>query len=136
MPRAMWVFRLALPGLAVTVALLAGCGGGSSTVVDRDRILRLTLDEYRIVPERIEVAPGRIHIVARNVGRLTHNVVVERDGGSSGVTPQVLARTATAHAGQTVTMSVTLAPGKYRLACTIANHENLGQYATLSVGDR
>jgi hypothetical protein len=136
MPRAMWVFRLALPAVVVSAALVAGCGGEAKTVVDRDRILRLTLDEYRIVPERIHVAPGRIRIVARNVGRLTHNVVVERAGGSSGAAPQVLARTATAHAGQTVTTSVTLAPGRYRLACTIANHENLGQYGTLSVGNR
>jgi len=133
MPRAMWVFRLALPTLAVSGALLAGCGGGSKTVVDRDGILRLTLDEYRIVPERIAVAPGRIHIVARNAGRLTHNVVVERRGGTSAASPVVLARTATAHAGQTVTASVDLRPGTYRLVCTIANHENLGQYATLYV---
>jgi plastocyanin len=129
MPRAMWVFR----ALAVSGALLAGCGGTAKTVVDHDRILRLTLDEYRIVPERIAVSPGRIRIVARNVGRLTHNVVVERGGGTAEASPQVLARTPTAHAGQTVTTSVVLRPGAYRLVCTIANHENLGQFATLYV---
>jgi plastocyanin len=136
MPRAMWLFRLALPAVLVTAAVVAGCGGGSNAVVDRDRILHLTLDEYRIVPDHIEVAPGRIRIVARNVGRLTHNVVVERSGATTVAAPQVLARTPTAHAGQTVTASATLRPGKYRLACTIANHENLGQYATLVVRDR
>jgi plastocyanin len=136
MPRAMWLFRLALPGLALSGALLAGCGGGSKTIVDRDRVLRLTLDEYRILPERVAVAPGRIHIVARNVGRLTHNVVVERGGATSQTSPQVLARTATAHAGQTVTTSVFLRPGTYQLVCTIANHENLGQFATLYVRSR
>jgi hypothetical protein len=26
-----------------------------------------------------------------------------------------------------------LEPGKYRLVCTIANHDNLGQYAELKV---
>ena len=59
------------------------------------------------MPGHIEVAPGPIRIVARNVGRLTHNVVVER--GS-----QVVARTATAHPGQTVEKSATLRP-----ACSI-----------------
>jgi len=28
---------------------------------------------------------------------------------------------------------VTLKPGKYRLLCTIANHDNLGQYGELKV---
>jgi hypothetical protein len=31
---------------------------------------------------------------------------------------------------------VTLAPGKYRLVCTIANHDNLGQYGELKVEPR
>jgi hypothetical protein len=31
---------------------------------------------------------------------------------------------------------VTLKPGKYRLVCTIANHDNLGQYAELKVEPR
>lgn len=131
----MWVFRLPLPALAVACALLAGCGGGSKTVVDRDRVLRLDLDEYRILPARVQVAPGNIHIVAHNVGRLTHNVVVER-GGADQSSPQVLQRTPTAHPGQTVSASVVLGPGTYRLVCTISNHENLGQYATLFVRNR
>jgi hypothetical protein len=28
---------------------------------------------------------------------------------------------------------VTLKPGKYRIVCTIANHDNLGQYGELKV---
>jgi hypothetical protein len=47
--------------------------------------------------------------------------------------PRPLGRTDTAHAGQTVTADVVLKPGTYRLACTIGNHVNLGQYATLEV---
>ena len=43
------------------------------------------------------------------------------------------ARTPTAHPGEVVRTSVTLKPGKYRLVCTIANHDNLGQYGELKV---
>jgi plastocyanin len=136
MPRSMWLFPPRVLVAALVTGLVAGCGGGSETVVDHDRVLRLTLDEYRIEPARIEVQPGRLHIVARNAGRLTHNVVVERTRDSEDSSPQVLERTDTAHPGQTVSRSVTLAPGTYRLVCTIANHENLGQYATLYVRDR
>jgi plastocyanin len=110
---------------------LSGCGG-AATVVDRDGTLQLTLDEYRIAPARIQVRPGRVHIVARNRGVLTHNVVVELLPRSGEVAPREVGRTRTAHPGQTVSVDVVLAPGTYRLVCTIANHENLGQYATLS----
>jgi uncharacterized cupredoxin-like copper-binding protein len=43
------------------------------------------------------------------------------------------ARTPTAHPGDVVRTAVTLKPGKYRLVCTIANHDNLGQYGELKV---
>jgi hypothetical protein len=35
-----------------------------------------------------------------------------------------------------VTLTVRLRPGAYRLACILANHDNLGQYATLDVVPR
>jgi plastocyanin len=125
-----------IPALAVAAAaLLAGCGGAGETVVDRDGTLRLTLDEYRIEPEQIEVRAGRVHIVARNRGVLTHNVAVQEYAESEEATPVVYGRTRTAHPGQTVTTDEdpNLEPGKYRLACTIANHENLGQFGILYV---
>jgi plastocyanin len=125
-----------IPAVAVAAAaLLAGCGGAGETVVDRDGTLRLTLDEYRIQPEQIEVRAGRVHIVARNRGVLTHNVAVQEYAESEEATPTVYGRTRTAHPGQTVTTDEdpNLEPGKYRLACTIANHENLGQFGILYV---
>jgi uncharacterized cupredoxin-like copper-binding protein len=41
--------------------------------------------------------------------------------------------TKTLFPGQTAQTTVDLEPGKYRLVCTIANHDNLGQYAELKV---
>jgi uncharacterized cupredoxin-like copper-binding protein len=117
---------------AAAIVALGGCGG-SGTVIDRDGELHLTLDEYRIVPDQIEVRAGRVHIVARDVGVLTHNVVVKSYADTEDANQAVYGRTATAHPGQTVTATVTLKPGKYRLACTISNHENLGQFGTLYV---
>jgi hypothetical protein len=116
-------------------ASLAGCGGAGDVVVDRDGILRLTLSEYRIEPEQIEVQAGRVRIIARNRGVLTHNVAVQEYAESEEASPTVYARTRTSHPGQTVTTDPdpVLKPGKYRLACTIANHENLGQFAVLYV---
>jgi plastocyanin len=134
MPRSMWSSRVPLTLLAATILALAGCG--KDAVVDRNGVLNLTLDEYRIVPEKIRVGPGPLRIIARNRGVLTHNVVVQEFDPRGGKTAEVYGRTDTAHPGQTVTAKLSLAPGKYRLVCTIGNHEDLGQYSTVEVTSR
>jgi hypothetical protein len=122
--------------MAVVCAAVAaaGCGGEPAAVAVPGRTLRVTLDEYRIQPQNVRMRPGRIHLVAVGRGRLTHNLVVESitDDPTKEV---VYGRTDTAHPGQTVTerAPLVLKPGRYRLACTIANHQNLGQYGTLIV---
>ena len=72
--------------------------------------------------------------MAVNDGRLTHNLVVESitDDPTREV---VYGRTDTAQPGQIVheRRRLVLKPGRYRLACTISNHDNLGQYGTLTV---
>ena len=124
---------LALLGAA---AVLAGCGGsGSGAVTDKDGVLRLRLDEYRITPSKIRVRAGRIRILATNTGVLTHNVRIEQDSDAQGVTtPVVYGGTATMQPGTSAPgVTIRLFPGKYRILCTIGNHENLGQYAELTV---
>lgn len=131
-----------------TAALLAGCGGEPAAVTDKDAVLRLKLDEYTIVPQTVRVVATRIpmpiKIVATNVGKLTHNVKVERevaDAASpddSGVLVddgKPLGGTPTAQPGQVVRTEgpILLAPGRYRLSDSIGNHDNLGQYGTLIV---
>ena len=129
----------ALVALGTAVALLGGCGDDSKAVVDRDATLRLRVDEYRILPENIRTRAGRVHLVVHNIGRLTHNVAVETFSDSPETdSPVELGRTATSHPGETVTEDgrISLKPGKYRLVCTIGNHDDLGQYATLVVTKR
>jgi len=123
---------LALLGAAASVA---GCGGSArDPVTDRDGTLQLRLDEYRILPGAIKVRSGEIRIVARNRGRLTHNVKIEEATDKEGATPTVYGGTETMQPGETAPpVTVRLFPGRYRLVCTIANHGNLGQYAELEV---
>lgn len=122
-------------GLLGAAALLTGCAGGSpEPVADRDGILRLRLDEYRVMPGAIEVPEGPIRILARNEGRLTHNVKIEEETFEEGVTPKEYGGTETMQPGESAPgITVRLPPGRYRLACTIGNHDNLGQYAELEV---
>ena len=139
MPRSMRRHMCPRPALAAltlaAIAWSAGCGGSGDVVVDRDGILRLTVEEYRIEPEKIEVRAGRVNMVARNRGVLTHNVAILEYTEGEDANPNTYARTPTAHPGQTVSTDPdpVLEPGKYRLACTIANHENLGQFGVLYV---
>ena len=125
--------RLPPAAALAAIALLAG-GCGSDEVFRTDRpILRITVDEYRIVPQNIEIKAGRVKLVVRNAGRLTHNLVIQVPKGPDGK-PVPIDRVATMQPGQTAEpIKATLAPGEYRLACTIANHDDLGQFGTLKV---
>ena len=120
--------------LAALGAGLAGCGDDDVFRTDRP-ILRMKLDEYRIVPQDVKVRPGRLRIVATNVGRLTHNLkVVQRDPDDLEAPPTEIDGTGTAQPGESVPVTLErLEPGEYRIVCTIANHDDLGQYGTLTV---
>ena len=117
-------------------ALAAGCGE-PDPVDDKDGLLRLELTEYALDPQVIKTPRSSIRIEAANRGRLTHNVAIQEEAEGEGALaqPRVLGSTPTAQPRETVrtARAIRLAPGRYRLACTIANHDTLGQYGTLIV---
>ena len=120
--------------LALALLALAGCGEDDPVRIE-ERTLRLSLEEFRIVPEDVSVAPGRLRIVAVNVGRLTHNVkVVSLDQDDREAPAKEIGGTGTAQPGETATFTFeNLEPGEYRMVCTITNHDDLGQYGELIV---
>jgi plastocyanin len=126
----------AMPLLLVLAALVAtGCGGAIAYTRAPERRVDVRLDEYRVLPEHIQVTAGSVTITAHNVGRLTHNLVVvqfKRPLGNEDE-KQYGQPTKTLFPGETASTTVALRPGKYRLICTISNHDNLGQYAELKV---
>jgi hypothetical protein len=129
--------RLTAALLAPSAIALGGCGGGETFTTDRP-ILKLTVDEYRIVPQDIVAIPpnGRIKIVVRNTGRLTHNLVVQIPPKEADDKPEPVpgARVISMQPGEAaLPIKVALPPGEYRLVCTIANHDDLGQYGKLVV---
>ena len=134
MPRPMPLRAARLAALALAAAALSGCGDGDPVRID-ERTLEVRLEEFRIVPEDVSVAPGRLRIVATNVGRLTHNLkVVKEDEEDREAPPTELGGTGTAQPGETATFTFEdLKPGEYRMVCTITNHDDLGQYGELIV---
>ena len=115
------------PLLPLLAALaLAGCTSTRTVVLTRHE-LRLSEQEFRIVPRSVSVPPGRLKIVVTNDGVLAHNLVVERGGGIIASVPTILP------GAQGIPIKVTLAPGTYTLASTLSNQTNLGMMATLIV---
>jgi uncharacterized cupredoxin-like copper-binding protein len=134
----MMVRSMRSAGLLVILALaLAGCG--EKTVQVRGDTVRLRLEEYRMIPQKIRVDGPQVRIVATDAGMLTHNVKIfsTTKTDSEGKPIQIGDGTPTAHPGESVTSKVlTLPPGRYRLACSIANHDDLGLHGILIVSGR
>ncbi|MDQ3851094.1 MAG: hypothetical protein M3296_10845 [Actinomycetota bacterium] len=120
--------------LALLAPALAIGGCGTQTVRTERPALRLTLDEYRIVPQDVSVRPGRLKIIVHNAGRLTHNLIVQIPPQDPDDKAVELGRVDTAQPGESPDpIKLTLRPGRYRMVCSIANHDDLGQYGTLTV---
>ncbi len=137
MARSMPVRAALLAAFALAAAVAAGCGEPDPVRIE-GRTLEVRLDEFRVMPEDVSVAPGRLRIVARNVGRLTHNLkVVKEDAEDREAPPKELGGTRTAQPGETATFTFEhLKPGEYRMVCTITNHDDLGQYGELIVREQ
>ena len=127
--------RVTLLIVALAALPAAGCGADIAYTRAPDRRVEVRLDEYRVLPEHIQVRAGRVTLVAHDSGRLTHNLAVVQFNRPLGAQQEKRygKPTKTLFPGQGAQVTVELKPGKYRLVCTIANHDNLGQYAELKV---
>jgi len=124
---------LQLTACAALAVALSGCGETEVFRTDRP-ILRIMLDEYRIVPQNISVKAGRMKFDVRNSGRLTHNLAVQIPPAQLRARPVEIGRVRTMQPGeQGDPIKLDLQPGEYRLVCTIGNHDDLGQFGTLEV---
>jgi plastocyanin len=122
-----------LPVLLGGAMTLGGCGDPPVVPV-QNRTIGLKLDEYRILPKRVSAPAGQLRLIVRNIGILTHNVAIETiPKVGSQDDPERIALTSTVHPGERTEVSFTIAPGTYRLVCTIGNHDDLGQTGTLEV---
>jgi hypothetical protein len=134
--KAMRAQRVTLAVLTAVLLVPLACGDGEPfTRAEGDGRVAMTLDEFRLDPQRVFSPTGRVRIVATNRGRLTHNIAIVEDVEEVATEDEPLeyARSRTAHPGETVVARATLRPGRYRLLCTLANHDNLGQYGLLVV---
>jgi hypothetical protein len=91
--------------------------------------LAVVAHEWSLVLSRTALPAGVAIVELQNFGEDAHNLRIERVDHSGAATNVPLAE-----AGERKSSQVTLAPGAYKLYCTLAGHEALGMRASLTVG--
>jgi plastocyanin len=121
-------FLLTLIALVGLVACSAPDASGSPTpeMPPADALAVSVLD-FMIDPDELEVAGPTVTIAVTNDGPTPHNLTV-RDGAG-----EVIMRTADLGVGESETISAELEPGDYTIFCALAGHESLGMSGTLRV---
>jgi plastocyanin len=117
--------------IAVTVlaaALLAGCGGGSSTPQPAGSI-KVTMTEFKFDPATINVPSGKVVFYLVNAGNGTsHNLIIRTSTGTR------IAGSNLVSAGDTLVFTVdNIAAGTYTYFCDQPGHEGSGMKGTLTV---
>jgi plastocyanin len=112
--------------LLLAALLLAGCGGAQPAARAHDGRVAIALDEFLIAPQELTVAPGRTTLVIADRGRLRHSFRLWGAGGEP-------VKVRTLFPGDEVVRSADLAPGEYRMVCTVSNHAELGMTGRLVV---
>jgi len=114
--------------IALLIAAFAVTGCGAATPVARvdDGRVAVTLDEYLISPQDIDVPPGRVTVTVSNHGRLRHSFHLWGANGEPIAVKSLFG-------GDSATRTATLQRGEYRMVCTIMNHAELGMTGRLIV---
>jgi hypothetical protein len=86
--------------------------------------------EFSLELSRSSILAGKATIELANFGEDPHDLRLQRIGGAT------VYRWSLAQAGAVEDRTLALAPGRYRLWCSLANHRALGMLATLVVRAR
>jgi hypothetical protein len=89
--------------------------------------VQVVAQEFRYSLSRTKVRAGRVIIELVNRGQDTHDLDLRRIGGTR------IFRFPSVQPGQFVDREFKLAPGRYKLWCAVADHNELGMHAVLRV---
>lgn len=113
-------------------------GGMNGTSVAASRTINVTLGEMFVRPTATSITGGKVTFVARNMGQLTHELMIERspikfDAPGKPTEDAALGMVADMQPGATGKMTVKLTPGTYELFCNVSGHYAAGQHTTFTV---
>jgi plastocyanin len=115
---------VALAAAAVAPAL-TGCADEPAARA-ADRRVTIVLDDFRYKPQTVRARAGKLTVTLISHARLGHNFTLRKGG-------QPVRKISPIKPGARVTETLDLKRGDYRIFCSIANHEELGMYGTLTV---
>lgn len=116
--------------VATLLAGLAAALGGLSITGSPPARVQVVAKEYSFSLSRLHLRAGRATIELANFGQDPHDLRLQRRGAKH------IAGLRTVSPGRLADLTLTLAPGRYSLWCSIANHRQLGMRATLLVTAR
>jgi plastocyanin len=126
-PRTSAAAALTAAALAFTGAS-AGCGGTEVRPERaRDRSLTIAMHDFYFRPQAARAEPGKLRVTLVNDARIPHNFRLQHNG-------RLYAEVTALKPGERETHTYDLPRGSYKMFCSIANHEELGMYGTLTVG--
>jgi plastocyanin len=123
------VRRAVATAAAASALLLAGSGLLQAAPPAPTRI-QVAAREYSFVLSRLRVKSGLAIVELVNYGQDAHDLRLQRRGSRH------IAGIGTVASGKYADLSLKLAPGRYSLWCSLANHRALGMSATLIVTPR
>lgn len=118
----------------------AGMGPGmmGSASPSVTRTVNVALGEMFVRPNATSITAGKVTFVARNMGQVTHELMIEKspikmEGPGKPVEDAALGMVDDMQPGGTGKLSVKLTPGTYELFCNVPGHYAAGQRTTFTV---
>ena len=135
--------RRGVLALCMAAVAVLGIGVGLSSGGTSAAKVTVGLKEFKLIPAPASVAAGPITFVARNTGKLVHELVIAKTTlaanklpikANKAVVAGQVGKIAAVGPGKTsAALTIKLAPGRYVLLCNVAGHYQAGQFATLVV---
>lgn len=111
----------------VVAALLTACGGSSSTPQPAGSI-KVTMSEFKFVPDALSAPSGKVVFYLVNAGTTSHDLII-RDSSNNRVSGSELVS-----AGDAIVFAVdTIPAGTYTIFCDQSGHEASGMKGTLTI---
>jgi uncharacterized cupredoxin-like copper-binding protein len=116
----------------------AGATGAANPASAGARTVGVQLGEMFVRPNKTSISAGKVTFLARNTGRMTHELMVERaplkmDGPGRPNEKARLGMIENMTSGSSGRMTMRLTPGTYVLFCNIPGHYAAGQHTTFRV---
>jgi uncharacterized cupredoxin-like copper-binding protein len=133
--------NMPMNGGSSNMPMNGAAGAGAKTAAPSTSahpVVNSTLGEYYIHPSVSSVPAGKVTFTAKNVGQVTHELMIERmpmkmDGPMQPNEDAAQGMIADMAPGESGKMTLNLKPGMYMLFCNVGGHYAAGQHTTFRV---